>query len=126
MQAKKFTQQTLDAIANHRIAHLAGNSHARARQFVGMLSRQHKKEKMLGMITPAALIAGGKFRPATNADMPWKAQTRHQNPRRAARALRPPRLRRSGACAPWRDGGAEWPGRWRWPCGHGSRVCGLF
>ncbi len=63
MQAKKFTQQTFYAITNHRIAHFAGNSHARARQLAGALSRKHKKEEMLCMVTPAALIAGGKFRP---------------------------------------------------------------
>ncbi len=125
MQAKKFTQQTFYAITNHRIAHFAGNSHARARQLAGALSRKHKKEEMLCMVTPAALIAGGKFRPATNTDMPWKAQTRHQNPRRAARTLTP-RLRRSDACAPWRDAGAEWRDRWAWPYGRGNRGCGLF
>ncbi len=112
MQTKKLTQQTLDTIADHRIAYFAGNSHARARQPTGMLSRKHEKKEMLGMVASAALIAGGELRSATNADMPRKAQTRHQNPRRAARALMPPALRRSSACGPWRDGGAEWRGRW--------------
>ena len=126
MQTKKLTQQALDTIADHRIADFAGNSHARARQLAGMFSRKHEKEEMLGMVTSAVLITGGKFRSAANTDMPWKAQTRHQNPRRAARALMPPALRRSGACGPWRDGGAEWRGRWGWPYGRGNRGYGLF
>ena len=100
MQAKKFTQQALDAIANHSIADLAGNSHTRARQLAGMLSRQHKEEEMLGMVTPAAFIAGAEFRPATNANMPWKAQTRHQNPRGVRQRRSGPRTSGAQALAP--------------------------
>ncbi len=90
MQTKKFTQQALDTIADHRIADFTGNSHARARQLTGVLSLKHEKKEMLGMVTSAAFITGGKFRPAANTDMPWKAQTRHQNPRSSgAQALAP-------------------------------------
>ena len=92
MQTEKLPQQTLDAIADHRIAYFAGNSHARARTIADMLSRKHKQEEMLGMVTSAPLITGGKFRPAANTDVPWKGQTRHKSPRRTTRAVIPVRL----------------------------------
>ena len=92
VQTEKFPQQTLDAIADHRIAYFAGNSHARARTIAGMLSRKHKQEEMLGMVTSAPLIAGGKFPPAANSDVPWKGQTRHKSPRHTTRAAMTARL----------------------------------
>ena len=89
---KNSRSKRLTRLRTTALPTLRENSHARARTIADMLSRKHKQEEMLGMVTSAPLITGGKFRPAANTDVPWKGQTRHKSPRRTTRAVIPVRL----------------------------------
>lgn len=56
MQAIKFPQQALYAIAHNSLAHLARNGHAHT-QAGPMFTGPDKNEEMLGMVTPALRVA---------------------------------------------------------------------
>lgn len=65
METEKFPQEPLDAIARHRVSHLAGNRHARPARSVR--ARQQKKQKMRAVQAATVFVADGEFRPAPDS-----------------------------------------------------------